>query len=201
MGGVMRLSKIQQLLVLFTVLAAGNVLSAEPVDPVPGWSIQASGRAVHIASGVVFPSTIGNFVRQLPHIYEPSGQNASIDFKRADPPLTATFYVYPRTHGEPDPADEFQASLSAALNARPGSTLVDAERTQIGKKPRRVKNGFIASFYWSDTEGDFGGWLLLAANKEWFYKVRTSCHLSKECVADSVRLAIDLIQNAEFGPE
>ena len=197
----MRPSRLQQLLALVAVLVAGNAVSGQPDDPVPGWSIQDSGQAVHIASGVAFPSTIAAFVRQPPHIYEPSGQNSSIDYTRADPPLTATFYVYPRTHGEPNPADEFQVSLKAALEARPGSTLVQAEPSQIGKKPRRVKNGFTASFYWSETEGEFGAWLLLTANEEWFYKVRTSCRLSKECVGASVNLAIELIQNAEFGPK
>lgn len=197
----MRPSRIQQLLVIFAVIAAGNVLSAEPVDPVPGWSIQAGGQAVHIASGVAFPPTIGNFVRQPPHIYDPSGRDASIDFERADPHLKATFYVYPRTHGQPDPADEFQASLTVALEARPGSTLAFAQRTQVGKTPRRVKNGFIASFYWPDAEGGIGGGLLLAANDKWFYKVRTSCRASEECIHDSLRLAIELIQIAEFGYE
>ena len=182
-------------------LAAALLLAAcaSPPPATPGWQVESGGDALHVASGLRFPSEFKGLVRLDPHNYDPDGTNASIEYRRDDPLLVVTLYVYPREAGGIEPVDEFRGAVGAVLKLRSGAAVHIAKQGTIGKEPRRL-DAFFAGLTWVESSGEVGSWLLLVSTERWFHKVRASCSAtSRERVVEAFEVAVELLQYVQFG--
>jgi len=67
----------------------------------------AGASVEHVPSGMMFPNTLGAFVRRSVHQYDATGLDVSAGYNAVDPaPVTVTVYVYPSPRlvslGSPD---------------------------------------------------------------------------------------------------
>lgn len=167
-GGRMKMISTRLAAIAATVLLAGCVTAAPPMQP---FRIgEAPGELIHTDSGFAFPARLGSFARFQGHQYDDSGRDISVGYN-GDIPSTVTVYVYPADDIDLDAALTTQSA--SVLAAYPGARVTGRRNVQVtpAEVPAvAVSFAFSAAFHGKEQPLHFE--LVLARCGDHFVKYR-----------------------------